>query len=135
MLDTDTLIYFVKKHPESVANRMDALSESDTLCMSFVSYAELLHGAEGSQYRAQAVQSVLRLTQNVDVLFPQGQSGQAVCQQYASHKLALKRQGRPIGNNDLWIAAHALAESAVLVTNNVREFARIDGLVTENWVA
>ena len=46
---------------------------------------------------------------------------------------ALERAGTPIGNNDLWIAAHALAENLILVTNNEREFARIDGLHIENW--
>ena len=50
-------------------------------------------------------------------------------------RAALERAGQPIGNNDLWIAAHARAEGWVLVTNNEREFCRVPGLAVENWVA
>lgn len=54
---------------------------------------------------------------------------------YGRIRSTLERAGTPIGNNDLWIAAHALAENLILVTNNEREFARIDGLRLENWVS
>lgn len=53
---------------------------------------------------------------------------------YGLIRAALERKGRPIGNNDLWLAAHARAAELVLVTNNTREFARVDGLDVENWV-
>ena len=49
-------------------------------------------------------------------------------------RAALQRAGTPIGNNDLWIAAHALALSVPLVSNNLREFERVPGLKLENWV-
>ena len=51
----------------------------------------------------------------------------------ARHATRLKTAGTPIGGNDLWIACHALAEKAILVTNNVREFERVEGLTVENW--
>ena len=54
---------------------------------------------------------------------------------YARIRAVLERQGTPIGGNDLWIAAHALTLGAVLVTDNVKEFARVPGLVVENWLA
>lgn len=53
--------------------------------------------------------------------------------QYAQARLALEQSGRRIGERDLLIAAHALAENLTLVTNNTREFERIDGLKLENW--
>jgi tRNA(fMet)-specific endonuclease VapC len=53
---------------------------------------------------------------------------------YAEIGLFLQRQGQPIGPNDLWIAAHALALDAVLVTDNEREFSRVPGLKVENWL-
>ena len=54
---------------------------------------------------------------------------------YGEIRVALERAGQPIGNNDLWIAAHARAEGWVLVTNNEREFRRVEGLAVENWAA
>lgn len=101
MLDTNMLIYLLKHQPATVAERVSQLAASDTLCMSFVTWAELLKGAEQSQRRVEVTRQL----------------------------------GTPIGGNDLWIASHALAESCTLVTNNVREFSRIEGLIIENWVA
>jgi tRNA(fMet)-specific endonuclease VapC len=68
----------------------------------------------------------------VAVLYP---AGPAICQHYAEQFTRLKDAGTPIGANDLWIACHALAESATLVTNNTREFQRVEGLRLEDWVA
>ncbi len=53
---------------------------------------------------------------------------------YSSIRSKLEKQGRIIGNNDLWIAAHAITLNLILVTNNTKEFGRIDGLKFENWV-
>jgi tRNA(fMet)-specific endonuclease VapC len=53
---------------------------------------------------------------------------------YGEIRAELERRGRPIGANDTWIAAHALAEDLTLVTNNMREFARVPGLRLENWM-
>jgi len=61
--------------------------------------------------------------------------GPEICRHYAVQASALKRQATPIGGNDLWIAAHALALRATLVSHNVREFARIDGLALLDWAA
>ena len=60
--------------------------------------------------------------------------GQDVGCYYGRIRSWLKRQGRLIGNNDLFIAAHALSLGAVLVTNNVREFNQVPDLTVENWV-
>jgi len=54
--------------------------------------------------------------------------------QYGTLRASLERAGTPIGNNDLWIAAHALALELILVSNNTSEFKRVPGLVVENWV-
>ena len=60
--------------------------------------------------------------------------GPAICRHYAEQATRLKAAGTPIGANDLWIASHALAEDATLVTHNTREFARVSGLRIEDWV-
>ncbi len=130
MLDTNTLIYLVKNKPPSVVERINRLRDDDEMCMSFVTYAELLKGAEGSTRKADVLLRLDGLVRQVPVVFP---SGPAVCQHYAAHAARLKALGRPIGGNDLWIASHALAEGATLVTNDWDEFQRIDGLALENW--
>ena len=58
----------------------------------------------------------------------------AAAEHYGHVRATLQQQGQPIGNNDLWLAAHALAEGWTLVTNNTREFTRVPGLRVENWV-
>lgn len=131
MLDTNTLIYLVKNKPPAVAQRLNALGEEDTICMSFVTYAELLKGAEGSTRKTEVVKLLGALVRQVPVAYA---AGPAICAHYAAHAVRLRARGTPIGGNDLWIAAHALAEGAVLVTNNEAEFGRVEGLAIENWV-
>ena len=131
LLDTNILIYLIKKKPPQVADRIGALPAADQLAMSFVTWAELLQGAAGSTKRVVLEQQLERLVLQVPVLFPQGPE---ICQHYAEQATALKRAGTPIGANDLWIACHALAEGATVVTNNQREFQRIAGLPLANWV-
>ena len=132
MLDTNTLIYFIKNKPPAVAARINALNEDDELCMSFVTYAELLKGAERSTRKTEVLRKLEGLIQQIDVHYP---VGPAVCRHYAEQATRLKAAGIPIGANDLWIASHALAEGATLVTNDTGEFSRITGLVIENWAA
>ncbi|MFY9975230.1 MAG: type II toxin-antitoxin system VapC family toxin [Chromatiaceae bacterium] len=131
MLDTNILIYLLKHHPPEIAARVDALPPTDNLCMSFVTYAELLKGAERSTRKADVIQRLDRLTRQVPVNYP---AGADICRHYARQFTRLRTAGTPIGANDLWIGCHALAEAATLVTNNAREFQRLDGLAVENWV-
>lgn len=124
------LIYLIRNKPSSVAKRINALSEDDHVCMSFVTYAELLKGAERSTRKPEVLRRLEALTRQIPVRYP---SGAEVCKHYALQFNRLKAAGTPIGANDLWIACHALAEAATLVTNNTVEFARIVGLRLENW--
>ena len=130
MLDTNTLIYLIKHRPASVAERVDRLAPDDSLCMSFITYAELLKGAELSTRPEEVRRQLAALVRQVPVRY---QADAALCAHYARHATRLKEAGTPIGGNDLWIACHALALSCVLVTNNLREFQRIDALALENW--
>lgn len=132
MLDTNILIYLLKNKPPSVAERIDALDAEALLCMSFVTYAELLKGAERSTRKSQVSRQLEQLTRQVPVEYT---ASPALCRHYAEVFTYLKSAGTPIGANDLWIACHALAEEAVLVSNNMREFERVRGLCLENWVA
>lgn len=131
MLDTDALIYLIKHRPPSVAARVNSLDGDAGLHMSFVSYAELLKGAERSARKPEVLRRIDGLIRQVPVLH---ETSPAMCRHYAEQAVRLREAGTPIGSNDLWIAAHALAESCVLVTNNTREFSRVEGLQVENWV-
>jgi len=130
MLDTNILIYLMKNKPPSVAERVACLSAEDSLCMSFITWAELLAGAEGSVRPAETRRKLDALARVIPVLNTLQPS---VAAHYAVQFQQLKAAGRPIGANDLWIACHALSEGATLVTNNLREFERIQGLPLENW--
>jgi tRNA(fMet)-specific endonuclease VapC len=132
LLDTNTLIYLIKNKPASVAERVNALEEDAVLCMSFFTYAELLKGAERSTRKQDVLSRLEQLTREVPVVY---ETGRSLCEHYAAHFTRLKEAGTPIAANDLWVACHALAQDAILVTNNLREFERIEGLRLENWVA
>ncbi|HSW09116.1 type II toxin-antitoxin system VapC family toxin [Aquabacterium sp.] len=130
LLDTNTLIYLIKQRPLSVAARMNQLTEHDSVAMSFVTWAELLKGAEGSDRRADVLRRLEQLARQIPVVY---ETSHRLCEHYAAHSTRLKTAGTPIGANDLWIACHALALEATLVTNNLREFERIIGLRLDNW--
>lgn len=132
LLDTNILIYLIKHRPPSVAERVDALPEEDTLRMSFVTWAELLKGAERSTRKAEVLFRLEGLARQVPVSYP---TTPAICRHYAEQFTRLKDAGTRIGANDLWVACHALAEEATLVTHNTREFERIAGLRVVDWVA
>jgi tRNA(fMet)-specific endonuclease VapC len=131
MFDTHILIYLIKHRPPSIEQRIEALPVEDGLCMSFVTYAELLKGAERSTRKLDVLRRLDQLTRQVPVSYP---TDPLICLHYAEQFTRLKAAGTPIGANDLWIACHALAEGATLVTYNVREFERVQGLCVETWV-
>ena len=130
MLDTNILTYLIKNKPPWIAGRVNALAADDDICMSFVSYAELLMGAERSSRKPEVLRQLEALSRVVPVRYSCAPS---ICQHYALEFTRLRTAGTPIGANDLWIACHALADDCTLVTNNQREFERVSGLTLENW--
>lgn len=131
MLDTNILIYLLKNRPVSVAQRISELGEDTQLCMSFFTYAEMLKGAERSTRKDRVLRQLDQLVRQVPVIY---HVNHTLCEQYAAHSTYLKESGMPVGANDLWIACHAIAEDAILVTHNTKEFNRIKGLSFEDWV-
>jgi tRNA(fMet)-specific endonuclease VapC len=130
MLDTNILIYLIKKKPPDVAERINALASTDEICMSFFTFSELLKGAERSSKRADVLRRLDGLTRVIPVSFV---ASIVLCQHHAAQFTQLRAAGTPIGGNDLWIACHALAENCTLVTNNTREVQRTTGLPLEDW--
>lgn len=130
LLDTNILIHLMKRAPVSVVQHIDALPDDARLYMSFVTWAELLKGAARSARPGEMRRRLDALARQVPVLFD---AGAPMCEHYAAQSARLKAAGTPIGGNDLWIASHALAQDATLVSNNLREFERITGLRLANW--
>lgn len=129
LLDTDICMYIAKHRPPAVRECFSRHPAGE-LAMSVVTLGELRFGAEKSQTREQAIAKVQELAN----LIPVHPLPEAAGEHYGRIRAELQRAGQPIGNNDLWIAAHARAEGLVLVTNNEREFNRISDMQVENWV-
>ena len=128
MLDTDTCSYIMKRSHPLVLKRLQSLAVDD-VCMSVVTKAELLYGAQVSPRRAEDLAAVMAFLPYVEALALD--DGAAL--HYAEIRADLKRRGAMIGANELFIAAHARALGLTLVTNNGAEFERVAGLTFENW--
>jgi tRNA(fMet)-specific endonuclease VapC len=128
LLDTNIVIYVLKRRPLEVLSTFNA--NASRMAISAITLAELMHGAEKSSRVTENLAVVEDFCSRLDVL-PYGPSA---AQHYGAIRAALEKQGRPIGINDLHIAAHARSEGLVLVTNNTSEFERVPALELENWV-
>jgi tRNA(fMet)-specific endonuclease VapC len=128
MLDTDTCSYILKRSHPLVLKRLQSVPVSD-VCMSVVTRAELLYGAEVSPRRAQDSAALGAFLPYVDTVA----LDEDAALHYAAIRADLKRRGAMIGDSDLFIAAHARALGLTLVTNNTAEFERVSNLAIENW--
>ena len=128
LLDTNICIYIAKQHPPAVAERFARLAVG-TVGMSLITFGELRYGAEKTLRREEALTTLGRLVELIPVI----EADAAVGEAYGALRAQLERAGTPIGNNDLWLAAHALGLDLTLVSNNLREFERVPKLVMENW--
>jgi tRNA(fMet)-specific endonuclease VapC len=121
-------------HPTSsaaaVLARFQRLEPGEAV-LSVITLGELLYGAEKSQHRAQAMRQLGELVTLIPAIPLPREAGDA----YGTIRAALETEGITIGNNDLWIAAHAKTAGLTLVTNNEREFKRVAGLRVQNWIA
>ena len=128
LLDTNICIYVIKRRPELVLDRFN--ENAAHLAISSITLAELLHGAEKSSQPQRTLAVVEDFCSRLDVL----DYGAKAAQHYGQIRASLEQRGKPIGVNDLHIAAHARSEGLTLVSNNLREFERVDGLLYENWL-
>lgn len=129
MLDTNICIYIQKHKPESVLGRFRKLKSGEA-AISIITWGELLYGAEKSKQK----KNVLTLLNEFSIIVPVLAMPESAGKTYGIIRAFLESNGAPIGNNDLWIAAHAKAENLTLVTNNENEFKRIPKLKISNWV-
>ncbi|HWO39146.1 MAG TPA: type II toxin-antitoxin system VapC family toxin [Candidatus Acidoferrum sp.] len=127
-MDTNICIYIRQKRPEEVLRRFRKLRPGEA-ALSVITYGELLYGAAKSEQRVRAIEQLHEL---VSVL-PALSLPEAAAEAYGTIRAELELNGEMIGNNDLWIAAHALAAGLTLVTNNEKEFRRVRRLKVQNW--
>ena len=132
MLDTNICSFIMREQPESVLKRLEqAVLRGDRIVVSAVTYAEMRFGATGPKASPRHIQLVDAFCARLDAVLPWDR---AAVDATTDIRVALRLAGTPIGPNDTAIAGHAIAAGAILVTNNVREFARVPGLVLEDWV-
>ena len=130
LLDTNICIYIKNHRPAEVLARFSKLPPGK-VAMSAITYGELCFGAEKSSKAKESRHILAQLVALIPVL----PLDEAASVQYGKIRQHLQASGKIIGNNDLWIAAHALANKLILVTNNVVEFERAPGLRIENWIS
>ncbi len=127
LLDTNIVIYVIKRKPLAALQLFN--ENAGRLAISSITLAELLHGAEKSNAPARSLAVVEDFCSRLEIL----SYGPKAAQHYGNIRHALEKRGESIGVNDLHIAAHARSEGLTLVTNNRREFERVDALQLANW--
>lgn len=127
MLDTNIVIYVIKRRPSSL--RAVFNQHVGQMCISTITFAELMHGVEKSSLPERNLRNVEDFISRLDVL--PYDSDAAV--HYGDIRADLERKGTSIGVNDLHVAGHARSHGLVLVTNNIREFERVEGLRIIDW--
>ena len=129
MLDTNLCIRLLRDRPQGLRPRFNA--EADTLCISTITLTELLHGAAKSARPIENRRQVEGLAARLAVL--------AFDEDAAAHageiRADLERRGQVIGAYDVLIAGHARSRGLVVITGNLAEFQRVDGLRAEDWLA
>ena len=128
LLDTNIVIYVIKRRPREVLEVFNR--HHGHMAVSAITLAELVHGAEKSQFPARNLNVVEDFCSRLSVL----PYTQEAAYHYGAIRAALESKGQTIGVNDLHIAAHARSQGLTLVTNNLREFERVPGVLVENWV-
>jgi tRNA(fMet)-specific endonuclease VapC len=127
MLDTNIAIYVIKRRPPSLRPVFN--QHVGQLCISTITFAELMHGVEKSSVPERNLRTVEDFISRIEVL-PYDNDAAV---HYGDIRADLERKGTTIGVNDLHIAGHARSHGLVLVTNNTREFERVEGLRVIDW--
>lgn len=129
MLDTNMCIYIIKKRPIGLLEKFNSIPQN-RLCISVVTYAELQYGIERSSSKKMNQKIIDDFVSHLAVLSWEMEAAR----QYGKIRSDLEKDGTPIGNMDLLIAAHALSKKCTIVSNNLKEFNRVKNLKCENWI-
>ncbi len=128
MLDTSICIYVIKRRPLEALQAFNL--HAGQLCISSITYAELLYGAYKSMKPEHNLQQIEDFTSRLEIL----DYDLKAADHYGDIRANLERKGTPIGVNDLHIAGHARSAGLIVVTNNEKEFLCVEGLRVDNWL-
>jgi|JFJP01.1.fsa_nt_gi tRNA(fMet)-specific endonuclease VapC len=129
MLDTDICSYIIREKPIKVFNRFETL-DMERLCISVVTYAELIYGVENSSSKKINRTIVNDFVNHLNII----EWDRSAAEHYGKIRASLQASGNIIGAMDMMIAAHAVSQQMTLVTNNEKHFKRVPALNIENWI-
>jgi tRNA(fMet)-specific endonuclease VapC len=128
LLDTNICIYVIKQKPISILKNFN--ENANQMAISVITVAELLHGVEKPKYQAKNLKIVEDFISRLEVIDYKIDDAK----QYGIIRTDLEKRGQIIGVNDLHIAANAINNGLIVVTNNTKEFDKVSGLRVENWI-
>lgn len=128
MLDTNMVIYAIKNRPQRVKETFQ--QHDGLMCISSVTWGELVYGAERSQQTERNLADIEALAARLEI----SPMDTKAATHFGQVRAELYNAGQPIGPYDMMIAGHARSLGLILVTNNLKEFKRVPGLRLENWV-
>lgn len=128
LLDTNICIYIIKQHTMTVVMRLKNIP-AHHIAISSITLSELEYGVAKSQLIQKNEKALKKFIQSFDVI----PFDQTAATYYGKLRTQLEKSGKPIGPLDILIAAHAISLGSILVTNNGKEFNRVEGLAIENW--
>lgn len=129
MLDTNICIYILKHKDDKVLQKFYSCNFGD-IGISSIVYSELIYGVEKSLKRDDNLKNLLKFVSSIEIYDYDINASN----EYGRIRSELEKSGNIIGSMDMLIAAHAKSQNVVLVTNNEREFSRVKGLNTKDWV-
>lgn len=129
MLDSDVCIFIINKKCERRIKYLDELKVNNSLVISSIVLSELEFGVANSIHKERNKRNLYRFLARIEVMDYSSKHASY----YGKIRANLKTQGKPIGNNDMFIAAQAIAEKATLITNNIKEFQKIENLKLLSW--
>jgi len=130
MLDTDICSYVIRERPLEVFEQFKKVDVKQ-LCISTVTYAELIYGVEHSSSRKINRPIIDDFVRHLDIIT----WDEDAAEHYGKIRAFLRAEGNIIGSMDVMIAAHARSQNMILITNNDKHFKRVPKLRVENWVA
>jgi len=129
MLDTNMCSYIIRDNPKGIFKKLKEVEQDHTIALSSIVVSELFYGAS-KKGSAKLIKVVNMFVEQFTIYDYNKASAKA----YANIRTTLEKKGQVIGVHEMLIAAHALSLGATIVTNNVKEFERVEGLSVENWI-
>jgi tRNA(fMet)-specific endonuclease VapC len=128
LLDTNVVIYILKRRPIEVLEIFN--KNTNRMAISSITLSELIYGAEKSVKIDKNLEAIEDFISRLEVLPYDAKASQ----HYGQIKAGLEKKRKIIGENYIHIAAHAISQGLILVTNNLKEFKRVPNLALENWI-